>query len=97
VEEESVGYVGQLVGALLFGWVAQRYGRMKAMVWSVCVGLPVAACVLHGPGPGTGGLAQCRLHLENVFLAFIVAALACVITALFAVETKGRVLEEVSP
>ncbi|MBK5957190.1 MFS transporter [Rhodoplanes elegans] len=33
----SVGYVGQLVGALFFGWVAQRYGRVKAMVWSVLV------------------------------------------------------------
>lgn len=36
--------------------------------------------------------------LENVFLAFgIVAAIAGVITAMFAVETKGRVLEDVSP
>ena len=36
--------------------------------------------------------------LENVFLAFgVVAALAALTTALFAVETKGRVLEEVSP
>jgi putative MFS transporter len=36
--------------------------------------------------------------LENVFLAFgVIAAIAAVITALFAVETKNRVLEEVSP
>ena len=36
--------------------------------------------------------------LENVFLAFgVIAALAAAITALFAVETKNRVLEEVSP
>jgi len=36
--------------------------------------------------------------LENVFLAFgAVAALACVIVGVFAVETKSRVLEEVSP
>jgi putative MFS transporter len=33
----SVGYLGQLVGALLFGWVAQRFGRVKAMVWSILV------------------------------------------------------------
>ncbi|MFD2181358.1 MFS transporter [Rhodoplanes azumiensis] len=33
----SVGYVGQLAGALLFGWVAQRFGRVRAMVWSVLV------------------------------------------------------------
>ncbi len=31
----SIGYAGQLLGALFFGWVGQRYGRMKAMVWSV--------------------------------------------------------------
>jgi putative MFS transporter len=36
--------------------------------------------------------------LPTVFLTFaIAAALAAVVTALFAVETKGRVLEEVSP
>lgn len=36
--------------------------------------------------------------LENVFLAFgAIAALAAAITALFAVETKNRVLEEISP
>ena len=36
--------------------------------------------------------------LENVFLAFgLVAALAALTTAFFAIETKGRVLEEVSP
>lgn len=36
--------------------------------------------------------------LENVFLAFgAIAALAAAITALFAIETKNRVLEEISP
>jgi putative MFS transporter len=36
--------------------------------------------------------------LPTVFLGFgIVAATAAAITALFAVETKGRVLEEASP
>ena len=36
--------------------------------------------------------------LQSVFLAFgIVALLAAVVTGLFAVETNGRVLEEVSP
>jgi putative MFS transporter len=36
--------------------------------------------------------------LENVFLAFgLIAAIAAIVTAAFAVETKNRVLEEVSP
>jgi putative MFS transporter len=36
--------------------------------------------------------------LQSVFLMFaVVAAAAALITAAFAIETKGRVLEEVSP
>ena len=36
--------------------------------------------------------------LQSVFIAFAaMAAIAAVVTFLFAVETKGRVLEEVSP
>jgi putative MFS transporter len=31
----SAGYLGQLFGALLFSWLAQRFGRVRAMVWSV--------------------------------------------------------------
>jgi putative MFS transporter len=33
----SAGYVGQLVGALLFGWIGERYGRMPAMIGSIAV------------------------------------------------------------
>ena len=31
----AAGYVGQLFGALFFGWIAERYGRMTGMVWSI--------------------------------------------------------------
>jgi putative MFS transporter len=33
----SAGYVGQLIGALLFGWIGERYGRMPAMIGSIAV------------------------------------------------------------
>jgi putative MFS transporter len=33
----SAGYIGQLVGALFFGWVAERYGRVTAMIWSILI------------------------------------------------------------
>jgi hypothetical protein len=33
----SAGFLGQLLGALLFGWMAERYGRMTAMVWSIAL------------------------------------------------------------
>jgi putative MFS transporter len=31
----SAGFLGQLIGALFFGWIAERFGRMHAMVWSI--------------------------------------------------------------
>ncbi|MGH7075609.1 MAG: MFS transporter [Stellaceae bacterium] len=31
----STAYVGQLVGALFFGWIAERFGRKPAIVWSI--------------------------------------------------------------
>jgi len=33
----SAGYLGQLAGALFFSWIAQRYGRVRALVSSVLV------------------------------------------------------------
>jgi MFS transporter, putative metabolite:H+ symporter len=33
----SAGFFGQLIGALLFGWIAERYGRMPAMIWSIAL------------------------------------------------------------
>src|SRR5439155_25893233 len=31
------GFAGQLIGALLFGFIAERYGRLTAMVWSIAL------------------------------------------------------------
>ncbi len=33
----SAGYLGQLGGALFFGWIAERHGRIRAMVWSILI------------------------------------------------------------
>lgn len=33
----SAGYIGQLAGALFFGWVAERFGRLTAIVWSILI------------------------------------------------------------
>ena len=33
----GVGYIGQLVGALLFGWLAERYGRLRSLQLSIAV------------------------------------------------------------
>ena len=33
----SAGFVGQLIGALLFGWIGERFGRMPAMIGSIAL------------------------------------------------------------
>jgi MFS transporter, putative metabolite:H+ symporter len=33
----SAGYIGQLVGALFFGWLAGRFGRVTAMIWAILI------------------------------------------------------------
>src|SRR5262245_44568533 len=33
----SAGFLGQLIGALLFGWIAERYGRMTALIGSTAL------------------------------------------------------------
>jgi putative MFS transporter len=33
----STGFAGQLAGALLFGWIAERFGRLRAMISSVAL------------------------------------------------------------
>jgi len=33
----SAGFLGQLIGALLFGWIGERFGRMPAMIWSIAI------------------------------------------------------------
>ena len=33
----SAGFFGQLLGAVFFGWIAERYGRMTGMAWSILI------------------------------------------------------------
>jgi MFS transporter, putative metabolite:H+ symporter len=33
----SAGYVGQLIGAVAFGWMAERYGRLKILQFSLAL------------------------------------------------------------
>lgn len=33
----SAGYVGQMLGAAVFGWVAEKYGRRTSLRWTVAV------------------------------------------------------------
>jgi putative MFS transporter len=67
---------------------ATAWLRFASMIGPAIVGMIIGARLTPAQIP----------DVPTVFLAFgAVAAVAAVITGLFAVETKGRVLEEVSP
>src|SRR5664279_6488734 len=41
----SIGYVGQLIGAIGFSWVAEKYGRQRILRWTIAIiGLLSIAC-----------------------------------------------------
>jgi len=43
----SIGYVGQLIGAIAFTWAAERVGRLRALRWTIAVtAILSAACAL---------------------------------------------------
>ena len=43
----SIGYVGQLIGAIFFSWVAEKYGRQTVLRWTIAIiGLFSIACAL---------------------------------------------------
>jgi len=33
----SIGFIGQMVGSVIFGWIGERYGRMASLTWSILV------------------------------------------------------------
>jgi putative MFS transporter len=41
----SIGYVGQLIGAIGFSWIAEKYGRQRVLRWTIAIiGLLSLAC-----------------------------------------------------
>ena len=33
----AISYIGQLIGAVFFGWYAERSGRIRALIWAVAI------------------------------------------------------------
>ncbi|GJI89730.1 MFS transporter [Duganella hordei] len=54
----ATGYLGQLIGALFFGWLAERVGRVKSEFWTILLmSVMSLACALTG---NFGALMVCR-------------------------------------
>jgi putative MFS transporter len=45
----ATGYIGQLIGAIFFGWLAERVGRVKSEFWTILLmSVMSLACALTG-------------------------------------------------
>ncbi|KQZ53651.1 MFS transporter [Massilia sp. Root1485] len=54
----ATGYIGQLVGAIFFGWLAERIGRVKSEFWTILLmSVMSLACAATG---NFNGLMVCR-------------------------------------
>lgn len=48
----SMGYVGQLIGALLFGWLAEKIGRLKVLLFTILLFVSMDVACLFAAGAG---------------------------------------------
>jgi putative MFS transporter len=76
----SAGYLGQLVGALLFGWLAERIGRLRVLLFTIIVFTCMDGACLFAwsawsmmtfrflQGIGTGGEAPVASAYINEFI-----------------------------
>jgi MFS transporter, putative metabolite:H+ symporter len=83
----SIGFVGQLIGALLFGWLAERIGRLQAMTISIASFSIMS--VLSGLAWNYQSLLVFR-GLEGIGLAGQVPIAAVYISELIKAKGRGR-------
>ena len=49
----SMGYLGQLVGAVLFGWLAERIGRLSVLLFTILLFVSMDVACLFAVGAGS--------------------------------------------
>jgi putative MFS transporter len=83
----SAGYGGQFLGAILFGAVAQRRGRLPVVRWLVIVmGLLAVACAMAG---SYGQLVALRL-IQGMAIGGALPAAICYVNEVAPTATRGR-------
>ncbi|CDN58050.1 MFS transporter, aromatic acid:H+ symporter (AAHS) family (plasmid) [Neorhizobium galegae bv. officinalis bv. officinalis str. HAMBI 1141] len=48
----SMGYLGQLIGAICFGWLAERIGRLKVLLFTILLFVSMDVACLFAAGAG---------------------------------------------
>ncbi|MGK9053032.1 MFS transporter [Neorhizobium petrolearium] len=49
----SMGYLGQLIGAVLFGWLAEKIGRLKVLLFTILLFVSMDVACLFAAGAAT--------------------------------------------
>ncbi|TAN30209.1 MAG: MFS transporter [Castellaniella sp.] len=77
----SMGYIGQLIGAILFGWLAEKFGRLHILLFTVLVFVSMDIACLFATGAlimmmlrffqgiGTGGEVPVASAYINEFIS----------------------------
>lgn len=83
----AIGYVGQLIGALVFGWLAERVGRLRVAAWTVSIfALASFACAF---APGYAALIVLRF-IQGIGLGGEVPIAAAYINEFSKAQHRGR-------
>jgi MFS transporter, putative metabolite:H+ symporter len=83
----GTGYVGQLAGALLFGWAAEKFGRIRSATAAVAImSIMSLACAMAGNFPA---LLMCRL-VQGIGVGGEMPVAATYISELSRAHGRGR-------
>lgn len=83
----SASFLGQLIGALVFGWLAERYGRLRIATLTIATyGLMGFACALAWDAPSLGIFR----FLQGIGLGGEVPIAAAYINEFAKAERRGR-------
>ncbi len=83
----GASYIGQLVGALIFSWLAERFGRVPSAAWAVTIMSVMSfACMLAG---SFRALLICRL-IQGIGVGGEMPVAATYISELSQARGRGR-------
>jgi len=83
----SMGYLGQLIGAVLFGWLAEKIGRLKVLLFTILLFVSMDVACLFAAGAGAMMLFR---FLQGIGTGGEVPVASAYINELISSKGRGR-------